>query len=107
MKPEDVTLLAELDSKMAVIRDRTRSVALRYTTEFYLYGVGGVGKSFVVLNELERLKTDYKLHNSRMTGRGLFDALCEFPESVHVLEDIKAIFEDRMAQGVLRSALWG
>ena len=107
MKPEDVKLLAELDSKMAVIRDRTRSVALRYTTGFYLYGSGGVGKSFAVLNELERLKTDYKLHNSRMTGRGLFDALCDFPESVHVLEDMEVIFDDRMAQGVLRSALWG
>ena len=107
MKPEDVLLLAALDSKMAVVRDRTRSVALRYTTGFFLYGDGGVGKSFAVLNELDRLKADYKLHNSRMTGRGLFDALCDFPESIHVLEDMEAIFDDRMAQGVLRSALWG
>jgi hypothetical protein len=107
MKPEDVKLLAELDSKMAVVRDRTRSVALHYTTGFFLYGDGGLGKSYAVLTELDRLKADYKLHNSRMTGRGLFDALSDFPESVHVLEDMEAIFTDRMAQGVLRSALWG
>jgi hypothetical protein len=107
MKPEDVKLLANLDSKMAVVRDRTRSVALRYTTGFFLYGEGGVGKSYVVLTELDRLKADHKLHNSRMTGRGLFDALCDFPDSIHVLEDMEALFDDRMAQGVLRSALWG
>lgn len=107
MKPEDLKLLAELDSKMAVVRDRTRSVARLYTTGFYLYGSGGVGKSFAVLSELDRLKADYRLHNSRMTGRGLFDALCDCPDSIHVLEDMEALFADRMAQGVLRSALWG
>jgi hypothetical protein len=107
MEPQDVKLLAQLDSKMAIVRDRTRSVALGYTTGFFLYGDGGVGKSFAVLSELERLQADFKLHNSRMTGRGLFDALYDFPESIHVLEDMEAIFDDRMAQGVLRSALWG
>ena len=107
MKPEDVELLANLDSKLAVVRDRTRSVALRYTTGFFLYGEGGMGKSYAVLTELDRLNADYKLHNSRMTGRGLFDALCDFPDSIHVLEDMEALFDDRMAQGVLRSALWG
>jgi hypothetical protein len=56
---------------------------------------------------LDNLEADYKVHNSRMTGRGLFDALCDFPDSVHVLEDMEALFDDRMAQGVLRSALWG
>jgi hypothetical protein len=38
MTANDINLLAELDSKMAVVRDRTRSVVLGYTTGFYLYG---------------------------------------------------------------------
>jgi hypothetical protein len=107
MKAEDVKLLADLDGKMAIVRDRTRSVALRYTNGFFLYGEPGVGKSFVVLSELEAMGADYNLYNSRMTGRGLFDCLSEFPDSLHVLEDMEAIFADRMAQGVLRSAMWG
>jgi hypothetical protein len=107
MTAEDIKLLGELDSKMAVVRDRTRSVVLGYTTGFYLYGDGGVGKSYAVLSELDKLEANYKVYNSRMTGRGLFDALCEFPDSIHVLEDMEALFDDRMAQGVLRSALWG
>ena len=104
---EDRKQLATLDAKMAVVRDRTRSVAKRYTTGFFLYGPGGCGKSYAVLGELDKLKSDYKLHNSRMTGRGLFDALDEFPDSIHVCEDMEQLVEDRMAQGVLRSALWG
>ncbi|WP_165253477.1 hypothetical protein [Paludisphaera soli] len=50
---------------------------------------------------------DYKLFNSRMTGRGLYNALERFPDSVHVLEDMEQITRDRGAQGVLRSACWG
>ena len=91
MTAEDVKHLKDLDAKMAIVRDRTGSVALRYTTGFFLYGEGGVGKSYSVIHELERLKVDYKIHNSRMTGRGLFDVLAKHPDSTHVL----------------RSALWG
>ena len=107
MTAEDVKHLKDLDAKMAIVRDRTGSVALRYTTGFFLYGEGGVGKSYSVLKELERLKVDYKLHNSRMTGRGLFDVLAKHPDSTHVLAAMEQMFTERNAQGVLRSALWG
>jgi hypothetical protein len=73
----------------------------------YLYGEAEISKSYTVIGELERLKADYKIYNSRMTGRGLFNALEAFPDSIHVLEDMEQIMRDRGAQGVLRSALWG
>ncbi len=107
LSPDDREALDRLESKLAVVRDRTASVALGYTTGFFLHGEGGTCKSYTVLRELERLKADYKLFNSRMTGRGLFDVLREHPDSVHVLEDMERIHRDTMAQGVLRSALWG
>ncbi len=107
LSAEDRAHLATLEAKMVIVRDRTRSVALRLTTGFFLHGTGGIGKSFVVLGELDRLGADYKLWNSRMTGWGLFNVLKEFPDSIHVLEDMERIFRDTMAQGVLRSALWG
>jgi hypothetical protein len=104
---EDQGHLDNLDRKLMVVRDRVRSVVRGYTTGFFLYGEGGNCKSYTVVQELERLGADYKLHNSRMTGRGLFDVLRKFPDSIHLLEDVEGLFRDPMAQGVLRSALWG
>lgn len=99
--------LARLESKLQLVRDRTRAVALGYSTGFFLFGNGGNGKSFTVLKELDRLRANFKLFNSRMTGRGLYNALEKFPDAVHVLEDMEQLQRDRGAQGVLRSALWG
>jgi hypothetical protein len=107
LSAEDKDLLEVLEGKFAIVRDRTRSVAHRYTTGFFLYGTGGIGKSYSVLSELDRQKVDYRLHNSRMTGRGLYDSLAEAPDTIHVLEDMEGIYQDKNAQGVLRSALWG
>jgi hypothetical protein len=75
-------------------------------TGFYLWGDGGTSKSYTVLDELQKLKANYVIHNSRMTGRGLVDALQRLPTSVHVIEDCETIFDDKRAWGVLRSALW-
>jgi hypothetical protein len=103
----DKTHLVSLEIKFQLVRDYVTEVAGGYTTGLYLFGEGGIGKSHAVVRELDRLKSDYKLFNSRMTGRGLFNALERFPDSVHVLEDMEQITRDRGAQGVLRSALWG
>jgi hypothetical protein len=103
----DETHLARLDAKLQLVRDRTAGVASGYMTGLYLYGDGGVGKSHTVIQTLRLRKADFKLFNSRMTGRGLFNALERYPDSVHVLEDMEQIMRDRGAQGVLRSALWG
>lgn len=99
--------LAGLETKLQLARDYVGEVVHGYTTGLYLYGEGGIGKSFTVFQELDRLNADYKPFNSRMTGRGLFNALEKFPDSIHVLEDMEQIMHDRGAQGVLRSALWG
>jgi hypothetical protein len=99
--------LHRLEQKFQLVRDRTGAVVKGYSTGFYLHGNGGIGKSYVVVNELERLQANYKLFNSRMTGRGLYNALEKFPDAVHVLEDMEQIVIDHSAQGVLRSALWG
>jgi hypothetical protein len=41
-----------------------------------------------------------------MTGKGLFHALEQAPDAVHVLEDLERLTQDRDAQGILRGALW-
>lgn len=103
---EDQRYLEQYEAKLQLVRDYVRGVALRYSAGFYLHGAGGISKSFTVLGELEKLGVSFKLFNSRMTGRGLFDTLQQYPDAVHVLEDMERVVNDRDAQGVLRSATW-
>jgi hypothetical protein len=107
LSADDQRHLASLQKKFALVRDRTRSVAMGLATGFFLHGEGGVGKSHEVLGELKQLKAHFVVFNSRMTGRGLYNALEKFPDAVHVLEDMEQVTRDRGAQGALRSALWG
>lgn len=104
--PDEVHL-ASYDAKLQLVRDYTKGVALGFSNGFFLHGTGGIAKSFTVLGELQRLNVDFKLFNSRMSGRGLFDALGEYPKSIHVLEDMERVVKDKDAQGVIRSACWG
>jgi hypothetical protein len=106
LSAEDQARLAELEPKHQLIRDRVRGVVKSIHTGLYLWGDGGTSKSYTVLDELQKQKADYVVHNSRMTGRGLVDTLAMLPTSVHVLEDCESIFDDKRAWGVLRSALW-
>src|SRR3954466_2901098 len=98
--------LASLERKLHLVRDHVTAVGKGYKTGLYLYGSGGVGKSFTVLRHLERLEIPYRLYNSRMTAKALFLTLMNAPDAIHVLEDMERVTKDPDAQGVLRSALW-
>lgn len=107
LSDQDRDRLAALEGKFQLVRDFTAGVALRYTNGFFLHGPGGCGKSHTVIGELRRLKVSHRVYNSRMSGRGLFDALASAPDSVFVLEDMEQVVGDKPALGVLRGALWG
>jgi hypothetical protein len=99
--------LDSLEAKLQLIRDRVRGVATGWSTGFYLWGDGGVSKTYTVEDMLKRLKVGYKLTNSRLTGKGLFELLRDFPDIIHVLDDLETMLLDKNSHGVLRSALWG
>ena len=98
--------LASLEKKLQLVRDLVTAVAKGFKTGLFLYGSGGVGKSFTVLRQLECLQACFQLYNSRMTAKGLFRTLQHAPDAIHVLEDMERVTKDADAQGVLRSALW-
>jgi hypothetical protein len=102
----DQEALASLDKKLLLVDDCVTAVVGHYETGLYLYGSGGLGKSYTVMKKLEELGASVKVFNSRMTPKGLFLALEKAPDAVHVLEDMERLTDDRDAQGVLRSALW-
>ena len=106
LAPANDLYLQSYEDKLTLIRDYVRGVVLKFATGFFLCGNGGISKSHTVLSELEKLGADYKLFNSRMSGRGLFQALGEYPNTTHILEDMERVVTDKDAQGVLRSALW-
>jgi hypothetical protein len=104
---EDADIRTSLEQKLQLIRDRVQSVSDRYANGLYLWGEGGTSKSFTVQKMLGELRTPYKLTNTRLTAKGLFELLRDFPDLVHLLEDAESLLLDRHAASVLRSALWG
>ncbi len=98
--------IESLKKKILLVQDLVTGVSRGYKHGLYIYGEGGVGKSYTVLEQLRALEVAYILHNSRMTGKGLYLTLGENPDAIHVLEDIERLTHDANAQGVLRSAMW-
>ena len=90
----DPDALATVERKLQLVRDLTTGVAKGFKQGFYLYGLGGHGKSFTVLDQLKLLQVLYELHNSRMTGKGLFLALKHAPDAIHLLEDMERLTKD-------------
>ncbi len=88
-------LLSTFEQRLQLVRDGTRGVAEGWQTGFYLWGEGGIGKSWTVLDELDKQGVD-----SRLTGKGLFELLEEYPDRVQVLEDVEKVCQDFNAAGV-------
>src|SRR5438128_10208151 len=98
--------LARLNRRLQVVCDLVTAVARQFKTGLFLYGSGGLGKSYTVLRHLVQIDAPHLLFNSRMTAKGLFLALKNAPDAIHVLEDMERLTKDADAQGVLRSAMW-
>ncbi len=89
-------------------QEHTRAVIGRFHNGFYLWGEGGIGKSYQVLELCKKLAGDRLKHlNTRLTAAGFFDLMSLFPDHLYVIEDVETVFDDRKAWGLLRAALWG
>lgn len=107
LSTRDRAHLVTLHKKLQILRDRTTGVAMGYQSGCIVTGRGGTGKSYTIVEELERLGASYKLTNSHITPRGLFDLLATYPDAIHLIEDAEEISRNPTSLGVLRSALWG
>lgn len=95
-----------LESKLDHIGDAVKGIVKHFHTGLFLYGEGGTGKSYKVLETLRALQAKYVYHNTRLTARGLVDALERAPTDIHFIEDAETLLDDKKSFGVLRSALW-
>lgn len=104
---EDRTHLASLKKKTQVIQDRVTLCAEGFGNGVYIWGEGGIGKSFNCLTTLTELKKPYILHNTRLSGPAFFKSIEKHSKEPHVVEDVENIFNERTNMNLLRSALWG
>lgn len=101
----DQLAYAELDRRLAVVRDRVRGVAKGHHTGFYLFGRPGTSKTYTVRKTLDELAVPYCYHDGHLTPIGLFDLLEEQHDRVIVLDDVSAIFNQQIALQLLLAAL--
>jgi hypothetical protein len=97
--------LAELDRRLAIVRDRIRGVALSHHPGFYLFGRPGTGKTFTVRSTLDALGVRYHYHDGHLTPLGLFELLADLHDRIIVLDDVSAIFGQHVALQLLLAAL--
>jgi hypothetical protein len=107
---EDDKDLKSFDEKMYYVADLVAGVVRGYSYGLYLYGPGGVGKSYSALQTLRQLRGQpggrpYDVLNTHVTAAGLFQMLRAHPESIFLLEDMEPLTMDPDAQCLLRAAL--
>lgn len=102
----DKFALDSLEKKQNHLRTAVLSLVTEYQTGLFVHGEGGTGKSYIVQQELDKLKASYVIHNSRITARGLVDELEANPTAIHWIEDAETLLDDKNSFGVLRSACW-
>jgi len=97
--------LAELNERLALVRDRVRGVAKQGQAGFYLYGRAGTSKTYTVRTTLDELGVKYQYQNGHITPVGLFETFEEHPDGIIVLDDVSEIFKQPSAKGILLAAL--
>jgi hypothetical protein len=97
--------LAELEDRLRVIRDRVRGVALGHHNGFYLFGRAGTSKTYTVKTTLEEIGKQYAYHSGHLTDIGLFELLEENHDRVIVLDDVSAIFKQKIGLQLMLAAL--
>ncbi|MBN9520853.1 hypothetical protein J0H58_20420 [bacterium] len=103
---DEVDALVSLGGKEAHLRDVVRAVAHGIHTGAWIWGEGGIGKSFTVVDELKQSGKPWRLANSSLTAKGIFELLEKYPDDIHLIEDAEEMLKDKKSAGVLRSALW-
>ena len=97
--------LKELETKLAIIRDRVRGVAFGHHNGLYLYGRPGTSKTHTVLTTLDAEDIPHTYKTGHLTYKGLFKLLRDYPDGLIVLDDMSQILTQPIAVQILLAAL--
>ena len=104
-----VDSLGSLDSKRAHIRDAVVDVVRGRATGLYLFGRGGTGKTYGVLEALKEFQASHYYHRGALTPQGFFEVLVD-NDSHHrnrhvVADDCYDLLADRRSREYALAAL--
>ena len=105
LNDDDHHALADLQSRLAVVRDACEDVAVRLHTGFYLFGRPGTGKTYTVRRTLADNEFTHHYQDGHLTPIGLFELLAEQHDRIIVLDDVAELLKNPIAQQILLAAL--
>lgn len=95
--------------RMGYIKDCTSMVIEKITPSVLITGIAGVGKTFLVRNQLEKMgKVDgdtFHFVQGHSSPMGLYRWLYEHRDSTTVFDDCDSVFKDEVAVNLLKCAL--
>ena len=103
--PPSDPVLAELNERLTLVRDRVRGVAKQGQAGFYLYGRAGTSKTYTVRTTLDDLGIPYQYENGHIAPIGLFELFEQNPNGIFVIDDVASIFKQTAAKNILLAAL--
>jgi hypothetical protein len=104
----DEDTLAELNRLNDLIRDRVRTVALRFQTAAYIVGRPGTGKTHTVTHTLEGMVgVGWTYRNARLSPAALYELIEQYQDSVIVIDDVPLLFKNVQAVQILLAAVGG
>lgn len=100
----------DVNERFQFIEDMVDMVVTRRTRAFILTGSGGLGKSYTVLQTLQKhdmseQNRDYKLIKGYSTARALYETMWNFRDKLLVFDDCDSVLEDRTSLNLLKGAL--
>lgn len=105
MTQRDKELKEQLNRQLSILRDLVRGVAHGHTNGLYIYGRPGTSKTWTVKTTLEKEGVEYVYQDGHLTPMGLFETLANNPNSIILMDDLGAAFENTITRQLLLAAL--
>jgi hypothetical protein len=97
--------LQSYEAKEKTLRDIVRGVAMRHYAASYIAGRTGVGKTYIVEDEVGQSGRASTYRNARVTPAGLFELFDRHSDDVIILDDVASLLKEKQAQQILQGAL--
>ena len=107
LSKEEEAALKRLEARYDIIRDNTKLVAVGGSSGLLVWGPGGGGKSFNVIDTLKQMGKEFILLNTRLSAAKLCKHLYAKQDGLFLCEDLEDLFTEKVCLSLLRSAFWG
>jgi hypothetical protein len=96
-------IMKRVEKRRENLRSQVRGVCQGFTSALFVWGPGGLGKSHVIVEEVDGLcGKGWEHHKGFSTARGMFLDLAERPDVIHVYEDCENLYKNATAASLLR-----